>query len=157
MTHRYYSGTFVVANEPVTDTVTIDFDKTFLPYNNLDSIEVHCYRVLDDEGNRISVIFSKSEHSADPSTVGGKEFNEGLAIVKDYCIEKNNWQLYHYYRSMFLQIAYGYATTVHRSQGSSVDRIYLNPADVLHGGTVAPALAYVAATRARKKLHYIIT
>ena len=30
-------------------------------------------------------------------------------------------------------------------------------ADVLHGGTVAPALAYVAATRARKKLHYIIT
>ncbi len=103
-----------------------------------------------------TLTFSKTEHYADPATVGGENFNQGLEEVKAYCIEHNNWQLYHYYRSKFVQVAYGYATTVHRSQGSSVDRVYFNPADVLQGGSVAPKLAYVAGTRAKKELHYYI-
>ena len=156
VTLKFYSGTFIKARDPVIDKVCISFKQPDLPYNTLDDIYVDCYTVIDGEGDRIPVVFSKTEHQADPSTTGGKEFNTGLNIVKQYSIDTNNWQLYHFYRSKFVQISYGYATTVHRSQGSSVDRIYLNPADVLQGGSIAPRLAYVAATRAKKELHYIL-
>jgi len=157
VTLNFYSGTFIKACDPAIETVCISFNQPDLPYNTLDDICVDCYTVINNEGDRVPVVFSKTEHQADSSTTGGKEFNAGLNIVKQYCMEMNDWQLYHHYRSKFVQISYGYATTVHRSQGSSVDRIYLNPADVLQGGNnIAPRLAYVAATRAREQLHYVI-
>ncbi len=153
---KFYSGTFLTASEPSIENVVVDFQHHALPTNTLGEIYVECYCIDAEEGDRIPVLFSKTEHMADPGTAGGRSFNQGLEVVKQYCMQNNNWQLYHHYRSKFVQIAYGYATTVHRSQGSSVDRIYLNPADVLQGGNIAPRLAYVAATRAKKELHYIL-
>jgi len=155
-TIKFYSGTFVKSRNPRVEQVTVDFEVSDMPMNTLDAITVKCFVIDGDEGDTIPVVFSKTEHQADPITIGGKDFNQGLEKVKQYCLETNNWKLYHYFRSKFVQVAYGYATTVHRSQGSSVDRVYLNPADVLQGGAVAPRLAYVAATRAKKELHYIL-
>lgn len=154
---RFYSGTFITSHNPVVQSVTVDFNQPDLPNNTLAPVEVpECYIVLDDNGNNVPVIFSKTEHMADPETLGGREFNIALEQVKQYCIDINNWQLYHYFRSKFVQVAYGYATTVHRSQGASVDRIYLNPKDVLQGGKVAAPLGYVAGTRAKKKIHFVL-
>ncbi len=156
LTLKFYSGRFVISRDPAVEEVVIDFKQPDLPQNTLEPIVVECYCITDPEGERIPVLFSKTEHQADPVTVGGKEFNKGLEKVKQYCIETNNWQCYHYYRAKFVQVAYGYATTVHRSQGASVDRIYMNPKDVLQGGSMAASLAYVAGTRAKKQIHYVI-
>ena len=159
---RYYSGTFLKAIDPEVYTIEVSFDHESLPYNQCPTVEVECLVTLDSEGHRVPVVFSKSEHSADPSTFGGSEFNQALNTVKQYCADhaetiRGVWKLYHHFRSKFLQVSYGYATTIHRSQGASVDRIYLNPKDVLQGGKfIAPRLAYVAATRAKKQIHYTV-
>lgn len=157
---RYYSGTFLTARDPEVRTICVDFDHQSLPHNACPPVEVECLTVLDDTGNRIPVVFSKTENQADPATFGGKEFNLALQIVRSYCAENDTrgfWKLYHHFRSKFLQISYGYATTVHRSQGASVDRIYLRPQDVLQGGRfIAPRLAYVAATRAKKAVNFTV-
>ena len=162
---KFYSGTFLTAKDVEVATTVVTFDSPDLPANDLPRVSVESF-VLRPLGNiRTAVIFSKAEHSADPEMQGGKSFNTMLQQVRAYCIDhadpyspqhiKGVWKLYHHFRNHFLQISYAYATTVHRSQGASVDRIYMCPKDVLQGGDyIARRLAYVAATRARKQIHY---
>lgn len=158
---RYYSGTFINVKDVEMDEVTVEFQDPDLPDNDLVDLTVDCFRVKTPGGAAFPVVFSNAEHSADPLMAGGESFNTALNKVKQYCIERQEltpaiWKLYHRFRDHFLQVSYAYATTVHRSQGASVDRIYLSPEDVLQGGDyIARRLAYVAATRAKVQIHYV--
>ena len=52
--------------------------------------------------------------------------------------------------------AYQYATTVHRAQGQTCDYAYCAPRSLVAiPGLIGEALAYVALTRARKRLTFV--
>lgn len=106
------------------------------------------------EGDALyAVVFSVTEHQADPSKRGGAEFNAALKEISAWCSERNHWHVYRAFRNCFVQVAYQYASTIHRVQGMSVDNVLTSP-DALRRADqfTARKLQYVGLTRAKKRL-----
>lgn len=102
---------------------------------------------------RCAVLFSITENKAESGTRGADEFNAALNEISDWCSLNNNWQPYRSFRNCFVQVAYQYASTVHRVQGQSVDRIFTSPEALrMADPYTAAKLQYVGLTRAKKKL-----
>lgn len=101
----------------------------------------------------ISTIFSITENEMDPESFGGKEYNEVLRYINDWCRNNNSWGFLREFRSNFLQVAYHYASTIHRVQGQSVDNVFLDPAALRCSDPYqARKLQYVGFTRAKQRL-----
>lgn len=65
--------------------------------------------------------------------------------------EMKRWQLYFDLSRMFDDMTYAFGLTVHRSQGSTIDYVFLDASD-LRGCRDLAQLQYTALTRARKQL-----
>ena len=139
---RYYTGTTL-------DVIEVDQRK-----GNL-------YATLGETNKTIPILFAVSEHRADPKMPGGEEFNETLKELAEEANQKEDmgmkrsdaWALYREYKDSFVFCAYNYATTVHKAQGATVDRVFVSPSGLFCVPQVGDKLAYVALTRARKELH----
>lgn len=146
-TLRYYSGTHYRVQEstPHIERVTIG-DHTY---------SIPCVRAQLSNGHSANLLFSVTEGKADENCLGGKEFNVALADIADRCHENEfGWKEYRHFRNTFLQVAYSYATTVHRTQGMSADIVFVSPAALKQAPVFqAKRLLYVGLTRAKKELH----
>lgn len=151
---------------------TSDYDETrFYTGTTLDVIDVehalcpttgadYLYATLSS-GKRIRILFAVNENKADPSLPGGEMFNLFMRELankaqqdEDMGVKRSDaWAPYREFKDSFVFVAYNYATTVHKSQGATVDRIFVSPHALLGIPQVGDKLTYVALTRAKRELH----
>ena len=140
-------------------------DKRFYTGDTLDVMNVNVdgespIAILSD-GMRVPILFAISDVKVDLTKPGGQEFQErstqlkeqALAAIDDGVQASEAWKPYRDYRNSFVFVAYSYATTVHKSQGATVDRIYVSPRTLINIPKVGENLTYVALTRAKKEVH----
>ena len=150
---RYYSGeTFDVAE------VREDVYKTMIDGQYF---EIPHLQVKFAQAERpVRVVFGLDENSVDDTRLGGEAFQHALSCARalgrsDRRDERGKriwgplWNL----QARFLRVAYTYATTIHRAQGQTMDYVYTDPGQLVGlGGRMGHALAYVACTRASRRL-----
>lgn len=145
-TNRFYSGTSFRVIHQHEDSI----------------LGVPCYVVQFEDGRETPVIFMVTETQADENTLGGPEYTRRLRELANEAKTQAEagetpgraWGPYHQFRKFFLPVMYGYAMTVHRCQGQTVDRAYIAPRTLINAGgpKIGEKLLYVAATRAKKHL-----
>lgn len=81
-------------------------------------------------------------------------FLKGLA--SDAKIYRKNWSEYFMYKEKFADLRPAHSMTVHKSQGSTFDTVYLDLYDISNCNipNQVARLLYVAATRARNKVYF---
>ncbi len=89
---------------------------------------------------------SKAERNKHPRLMAAME---GVRDAKEEWSRK-----YYPLKEAFASVDFGYALTVHKSQGSTYDVVYAHP-DMLQARDERPALMYVAVTRAAKEVHHL--
>lgn len=145
--NRVYSGTTLKAvsvSEGVREIYIEEMDEDF-------SIPVTW--ITDTNGKKFAVLFSITETKASEDKRGGEEFNKALKHISDWCAENNQWSIQRAFRNCFVQVAYQYASTVHRVQGMSVDNVFTSPTALrMADPFTANKLCYVGLTRAKNKL-----
>lgn len=111
--------------------------------------------ILTNTGeHRVPLIFSSKEDRASPDYLGSDHYNELMSEVAKACQEQETWAAYHEVKNNFVQIAYSYATTVHRAQGATFDNVFLSLKEIENAPPyMRRNIVYVALTRARKSLH----
>lgn len=78
-----------------------------------------------------------------------------LAAMEKIRDIKARWgEEYYALKEVFAQVDHRYALTVHKSQGSTYQSVFVHP-DMLHAKEERPALMYVAVTRAAKEVHHL--
>lgn len=140
---RYYSGR------------TYRVLKTWETTENVLGFEIPVTKANLDNDQTVNLLFSVTEGKADTACRGGEEFNAALLQIAQECDDdKRPWKDYRRFRDSFLQVAYSYATTVHRTQGMSADIIFTSPSALKQAAPFqAQRLLYVGLTRAKKQLH----
>lgn len=114
---------------------------------------VPCYRVeFEGDPTAYPIIFASGDQYA-AEGLGGEELREALRGLRDYGKRTGDWAPWRRVNNAFLQVGYGYAMTVHRCQGQTVDRVYFAFNKLAASGKMADPLIYVAATRARRQVH----
>jgi AAA domain/UvrD-like helicase C-terminal domain len=80
---------------------------------------------------------------------------KNLDMMLDEFKTKKRWDLFWKLKEAFHDIAYGYALTAHRSQGSTFDRVFVDGGDILLNRNIEERTKclYVACSRASKELH----
>ncbi len=134
------------------------------------------YVLIDEERNRHSkdvkelgkeisaaVEAAKSAHIATertlrqegytgPSLGRHRSFLEASNRLRD---AKERWTSeYFVLKERFAEVDFGYALTVHKSQGSTYEAVYVHE-DMLESKDERPQLLYVAVTRAAKEVHHL--
>lgn len=71
-----------------------------------------------------------------------------------YYQKEKNWSVYFYLKNQFADLRPRDACTIHKSQGSTYDTVYIDMADVssCHNPKLAARLLYVAVSRARSRI-----
>lgn len=141
--HRFYSGTLYRVLESREEVFTFE------------NYEIPVTQAILNNNVQVNLLFSVTEGRADLECRGGREFNEALADLGSRCdVGELPWAKYREFRNSFLQVAYSYATTVHRTQGMSADVIFTSPSALRQAKPFdAQRLLYVGLTRAKKELH----
>ena len=113
---------------------------------------VPCYVVtFDGQSVPVPVLFGMGQ-VLDQESLGAGEYRQRIGELRDEAIETGYWKPWRQFKNRFLPVSHRYATTVHRAQGATVDRVYFAPSR-LTGGAMTEKLLYVAATRAREAVH----
>jgi len=90
-----------------------------------------------------------------------KKFNRIMEMIYDECYEykkKDFWEQYYRLKEIFLpEVDYTYALTVHRSQGSEWDIIFLDSSNINRNRKMLEKnkLIYVGASRSKTKLYVL--
>jgi len=145
---RKYSGTSIIVEKvkPLNLTIPVGAE-------GIGVVEISCHVVVDNRGFGYPVIFAINENKAQPGAYGSDDYDRWLQTLSAYAREHQDWMPLNRFREQFCYVDYGYATTVHKVQGQTLDYAYINPAELLVGDPyVARRLAYVAMTRASKQL-----
>jgi exodeoxyribonuclease-5 len=124
--------------------------------------EVPCYRVkFSGRDTPTPVVFGMTASNLVGGSRGSEEFAAKRKVLRDAAIEctdkearKEAWKAFYQFSNRFLVVSHAYATTVHRAQGASLDRVYFDPRQ-LQGSSMTAKLLYVAATRAKKAMHFV--
>ena len=154
----FYTDEELIAYAPVNDiddeslcpNGSVVYVDSFEPYQQLiASTVINCYRVmLRGFLKPVLVIRDKGEE---------KRLNVFLDGLAKECKEKKaRWSYYYYVKGIFADLRPTYALTIHKSQGSGYDDVYLlNDFGYLKGKEVGvqPRLWYVGASRAKKNLY----
>lgn len=113
---------------------------------------VPCYEVLlQGVAKPVPMMFGIGQ-VLDQETRGAEEYQKRLAALRDEAMELGQWSDWREFKNSFLPVSHRYATTVHRSQGATLDRVYFSISR-LQAGPMTEKLLYVAATRARCAAH----
>ena len=67
---------------------------------------------------------------------------------------KKTWQTYYSLEETFAQVDYAYAMTVHKSQGSTFDHVFVDVPDLMGSGGMQGKILYTAVTRPSKTLTF---
>ena len=88
------------------------------------------------------------------------DYDYAQALLRENAIktkDRGAWVMYYELISLFMEVKYHYAGTIHKSQGSSYENIWI---DCTHLGYVQDQmllrLFYVAATRSKNRVHILI-
>lgn len=143
---RKYSGTsIVVARSQPRDLL--------IPVEGWGAVHINCHVVIDQQGFGYPVIFAINENKAKPGAHGSVAYDQIIQQFQLHGRQTREWAPLNSFREQFCYVDYGYATTVHKVQGQTLDYAFINPAELLVGDPyVARRLAYVAMTRASKQL-----
>lgn len=152
------------------DTLPYEYDCWALKIRNSTTIHV----LTDDEvdqhkkdykklGKELSALHEKAKAHLDgveravrgASTVTVKMAAALEAARQEYGAVRDRWR-YEYFplKDAFALVDFGYALTVHKSQGSTYDVVYAHP-DMLESKEERSSLMYVAVTRARNEVHHM--
>jgi exodeoxyribonuclease-5 len=85
------------------------------------------------------------------STEGAKQFNTLLQRRAQECRRSGSWREFYAMQEFFIDLRPGHAMTVHKSQGSTYDEVFVDYRNILKNRNVREAdrMLYVAVTRAR--------
>jgi exodeoxyribonuclease-5 len=85
------------------------------------------------------------------STEGAKQFNTLLQRKAQECRRSGSWREFYAMQEFFIDLRPGHAMTVHKSQGSTYDEVFVDYRNILKNRNVREAdrMLYVAVTRAR--------
>lgn len=86
------------------------------------------------------------------------KYYRNALYCKDVTNRKRAWKDYHTLQNLFAQVKHSYAMTVHRSQGSSIQKVISDSADISKCTCldVRKKLEYVAASRAVHELYVLV-
>ena len=108
------------------------------------------YYCVTKDGRHFNYISKESE----------ADYEYAQALLRENAIKTKNrgaWIIYYELLSLFMEVKYHYAGTIHKSQGSSYENIWI---DCTNLGYVQDQmllrLFYVAATRSKNKVHILI-
>lgn len=133
------------------------------------------YVLTDEERNRhakdvkelgkeisAAIEAAKSAHAATEKTLRQEGYTGSHLGLNPSLIEASNrlrdakerWSEYFALKERFADVDFGYALTVHKSQGSTYEAVYVHE-DMLQSKDERPQLLYVAVTRASKEVHHL--
>jgi hypothetical protein len=116
---------------------------------------VECHKAeIEIEGSINAVAYIPTKAGQETKQRMEKEFAK-IALDSDGAKEAAKaWQYYHTFKQCFAEIKYTYCITTHRAQGSTIDKVFVDCANILQNRDrlVAFKSLYVAATRAKDKL-----
>lgn len=135
---RFYSGTSFLVESVREDVVD----------------GIPCYVVRFQDGTvDVPVLFGMGS-VLDQDSRGAQEFQARLSELREDALESKDWREWRRFKNTFLPVCHRYASTVHRAQGATLDRVYFDPSK-LTGSSMSDKLLYVAATRAKKEAHIV--
>lgn len=107
-------------------------------------------------GKEISAVVDKAKAEHDRvSELASRDEKTWYAAMDTLRSAKERWSTEYYaLKEAFAWVDHRYALTVHKSQGSTYDKVFVNP-DMLEAKDERPALMYVAVTRAAQEVHHL--
>ena len=105
---------------------------------------------LEEESSGITA-YAHTLHESEAARLAGRLKTYAAEAEKD----RRRWALYHKLRDSFSDLRYTYCLTVHRSQGSSIERVFVDADNILRNRSREERnrLLYVAMSRASDKLY----
>lgn len=121
--------------------------KKMVPFAKI-NLTIEFYKIKTKELDKDLYVITKNSMSI---------YEKYLEDVKQYCIRQHNpkdWAQYYAMKNWTANINYSYATTIHKSQGSTYENVIVIMHDIDRNRNVFELnkLCYTAYTRARKKL-----
>lgn len=157
---KIVSGDRLIANSPI-------ISKNEILYNTSDEFEVlGCVVKEVSLGVKLKVYEARVREDVMTSTVNTiqilhedsyQEFQNKLDTLKQRAIETSNtmsWILYYDFAKLFADVAYNYAVTAHKAQGSTYNNVFVIEEDINQNRNVVERnrIKYTAYTRASQKL-----
>ncbi|ACB54576.1 conserved hypothetical protein (plasmid) [Crocosphaera subtropica ATCC 51142] len=117
-------------------------------YNEKYKWEFYQVKVRTDEGGMIElrILTSESEEKRQKKL---KELAKRAREEENYSEKKKQWAIYYELDELFDNMAYAYALTCHKAQGSSIDNVFLLVSD-MHYCRDKTKMIYTGLTRAKK-------
>lgn len=117
-------------------------------YNEKYKWEFYQVKVRTDEGGMIElrILTSESEEKRQNKL---KELAKQAREEENYSEKKKQWAIYYELDELFDNMAYAYALTCHKAQGSSIDNVFLLVSD-MHYCRDKQKMIYTGLTRAKK-------
>lgn len=134
-------------------TTNSKFEVKRVNYTSLLGITCHELEVIDKDKMKFYLYVPiKMEELLNLSDSLKKE-----CFAASYATKEKAWRNYHYLMSLFTKCKYSYALTTHRSQGMTVDKVFVlwKNMQLCKNTILAYKLLYVAASRAKKNLTII--
>lgn len=119
---------------------------------------VECWKTeLEVEGGTNALAYIPTNKGELQKAKIEKALRESAIAAGDSKKAAEGWQLYHTFRKCFGDVKHTYCITGHRSQGSTIDEVYVDVGNILQNRDrkVAFKNLYVSATRAKNKLTLI--
>lgn len=119
---------------------------------------VECWKTeLEVEGNFNCIAYIPTNAGKVEKENIEKRLRELAANCSNGKEAETGWRYYHTFRQCFADVKHTYCVTGHRSQGSTIDKVYVDVGNMLQNRDrlVAFKNLYVAATRARNSLSLI--
>ncbi len=119
-----------------------------LIYNNQQKWEFYQVKVRTDEGGTIElrILTEEAEKKRQKKL---KELAKKAIKEENYSEKKKRWVMYFELDEFFDNMAYAYALTCHKAQGSSIDNVFLLVSD-MHYCPDKQKILYTGLTRAKK-------
>jgi hypothetical protein len=155
-------GEFMIANSPI----KIEFDgKQIIAVQNSEEFVVKSFtkKLFDNKYEGFSVTAymlsdNRVEYFNVLSQEGEKLHKKYLKALKETAIvekDKEMWRKYYAALEKYADVSYGYAMTVHKSQGSTYSEVFVHEIDIELNPRIVERnqCRYVAYSRASKAVH----
>lgn len=124
----------------------------------VDRLGVECHKAeIELEGGVNAEAYIPTHKGQEQKARLEEEFRKLAIDSGDSKKAAKAWQYYHTFRQCFADVKHTYCITSHRSQGSTIDQVFVDTQNILQNRDrlVAFKSLYVAATRAKNKLTLI--
>jgi len=130
---------------------TTDEEGVIVATGRTEIMGVECYELkIHFDGNRTETLTT-------PTAKGRVSWTRTKGIMAEQArLDPSFWKTFWEFHESFHYVRHAYAITAHRSQGSTYEKAFVDIHDILSNPNRKEAMRclYVAATRARKELHF---